>query len=98
MADVSAPPGAANASAKPAEASAAAPVLHMTDLHEMRSINDGLKWLQSEFGISLEDLLPAGTVNAEQVYPYEIERDSDTKRLTSLREVVKTLRDIGDRG
>lgn len=100
VADVSAPPGAGTASANPAEASAeaAAPVLHVTDLHEMRSINDGLKWLQSEFGISLEDLLPAGTVNAEQVYPCEIERDSDTKRLTSLREVVKTLRDIGGRG
>jgi DNA gyrase subunit B len=75
-----------------------APVLHMTDLHEIRSINEGLKGLQSEFHVTLEDLLPAGMVNAEQVYPYEIEHDSDVKRLTSLRQLVPTLRNIGGRG
>jgi DNA gyrase subunit B len=75
-----------------------APVLQVTDLHEMRAINDGLKRLQSEFGVSLADLLTAGMVNAEQVYPYELEHDSDIKRLTSLRELVATLRKIAERG
>jgi DNA gyrase subunit B len=74
------------------------PVLHVTDLHEMRAINDGLKRLQAEFSVTLEDMLPAGTVNAEQVYPYEVGHESDVKRLTSLRQLVKTLRTIGGRG
>jgi len=85
-------PGAAT------DGGAAAPVLHVTDLHEMRAINEGLKYLRAEFQLTLEDLLAAGVVNAEQVYPYEVEHDGDVKRMTSLRRLVQTLRDIGGRG
>ncbi|MFO1091813.1 MAG: DNA gyrase subunit B [Planctomycetaceae bacterium] len=95
VADVAAQPGGPPG-ASPAES--AAPVLHVTDLHEMRSINEGLKRLRAEFDASLEDLLPAGIVNAEQVYPYEIERDGDVKRLTSLRMLVDALRKFAERG
>jgi DNA gyrase subunit B len=87
-------PGAGAVS--PAETSA--PVLHVTDLHEMRGINEGLKRLRGEFQLSLEDLLAAGVENAEQVYPYELEHDANVKRLTSLRQLVQSLRDIGGRG
>jgi len=81
-----------------AAAETAAPILHVTDLHEMRAINEGLKRLRDEFQLSLEDLLTAGVVNAEQVYPYEVAHDGDVKRLTSLRQLVPTLRSIGGRG
>jgi DNA gyrase subunit B len=72
--------------------------LHVTDLHEVRSVNDGLRKLRDGFGLSLGDLLPAGIVNAEQVYPYEIDNESAPRRLTSLRDLVPAIRDIGGRG
>ena len=74
-----------------------APTVQVTDLHETRSINEGLKPLQAEFNLSLEDLLPAGTVNAEQVYPYEIESGHGSRRMTSLRQLGPTLREMAGR-
>jgi DNA gyrase subunit B len=79
------------------ESAASAPTVQVTDLHETRPINEGLKRLKAEFGLSLVDLLPAGTLNAEQIYPYEIENDSAPRRMTSLRQLVPTLRDIAGR-
>ncbi|MCA9077001.1 MAG: DNA gyrase subunit B [Planctomycetaceae bacterium] len=72
--------------------------LQVTDLHEVRSINNVLKTLQADFGLSLNDLIPAPPRNAEAVYPYTIEAEETPKRLTSLRELVPTLRDTGGRG
>lgn len=69
-----------------------------TDLHEVRTINDVLRTLQSDFGLSLNDLLPAPPKNAEAVYPYEIIGHETPRRLQSLRELVPTLRDLGGRG
>lgn len=94
---VRSPQDAGAASASP-PAEVVAPVLQVTDLHEMRAINEGLKRLRAEFAVTLEDLLPAGMVNAEQVYPYEVEREGDVKRLTSLRKLVETLRKFAERG
>jgi DNA gyrase subunit B len=82
----------------PAAPAAAAGALTVTDLYEVRSINDGLVRLQSEFGFSLVDLLPAGVVNAEVVQPFEIQHDGNVRRLQSLRELAPMLRDLGGRG
>ena len=93
------PSGAQPPSTDDGNAETAETLLQVTDLHEMRTINDGLKQLQAEFNLSLEDLLNAGIVNAEQVYPYEVEHGGTVLRLTSLRELVPTLREkIGGRG
>jgi len=81
---------------EPAESTSSA--LQVTDLHEVRSINEGLIELQQEFEITVEDLLPAPIVNAEQVHPYMIENDAGTRRMTNLRELVPTLRELGERG
>jgi DNA gyrase subunit B len=83
---------------EPAAETPAARTLQLTDLHEVRTINDGLRKLQSEFGLTRTDLLVAGIVNAEQVYPYEIENAAGARRLTTIRELVPALRDIGSRG
>jgi DNA gyrase subunit B len=72
--------------------------LQRTDLHEVRAINDGLRRLRAEFGLTLTDLLAAGVVNAEQVYPYEVENEAGPRRLTTVRDLVPALRDIGGRG
>ncbi len=83
--------------AVPEAARPGAMTLQVTDLHEVRSVNDGLRKLRDEFNLSLTDLLPAGIVNAEQVYPYEIDNESAPRRLTSLRDLVPAIRDIGGR-
>ncbi|MEZ6144478.1 MAG: DNA gyrase subunit B [Planctomycetaceae bacterium] len=72
--------------------------LQVTDLHEVRTINTVLKTLKTDFGLSLNDLIPAPPRNAEAVYPYTIESEESPKRLTSLRELVPTLREMGSRG
>lgn len=70
----------------------------LVDLHEVRTINEVLRQLQAEFGFSLNDLLPAPPVNAEAVFPYEIDGHDTPRKLQSLRELVPTLRDLGARG
>ena len=80
------------------ETEAPTAALQITDLHEVRAINAGLRELRQRFDLSLEDLLPAAIVNAEQVYPYRVENEAGERRLVSLRELVPTLRDIGSRG
>jgi DNA gyrase subunit B len=81
-----------------APAEAATRALQLTDLHEVRAINDGLRRLRAEFSLTLTDLLTAGIVNAEQIYPYEIENEAGPRRLTTVRDLVPVLRDIGGRG
>lgn len=70
----------------------------VTDLHEVRSINPALKQLREEYGIDLIDLLPAGIRNAEQIYPFSIERGDNRLRLKSLRELTVKVRDLGGKG
>ena len=41
---------------------------------------------------------PAGVQNAEQVYPFHIQRDDQAVPLTSLREVLPELRRLGEKG
>ncbi len=72
--------------------------LQVTDLHEVRTINTVLETLRSDLNLSLNDLIPAPPRNAEAVYPYTIEAEETPKRLTSLRDLVPTLRDMGSRG
>jgi DNA gyrase subunit B len=74
-----------------------ATTITVTDLHEVRTINDTLKRMQ-EFGLSLNDLLPPPPRNAEVVYPYEIMGADSPRRLQSMRELVAKLREIGDKG
>jgi DNA gyrase subunit B len=69
-----------------------------TDLHEIRTINDILRSLQTDFGLTVNDLLAAPPKNAEAVFPYEIAGHESPRKLQSLRELVPTLRDLGGRG
>lgn len=85
--------GEAAAAAAAAEANA----ISVTDLHEMRTINDGIKRLQAEFGLSLNDLLPAAPINGEPVYPYDIEQEGTPRRLISLRHLITLLRDMSSK-
>jgi len=83
----------------PAAAAANVPsnAISVTDLHEMRTINDGIKRLQAELGLSLNDLLPAAPINGEPVYPYDIEQEGTPRRLISLRHLIALLRDMSSK-
>jgi DNA gyrase subunit B len=70
----------------------------VTDLHEVRAINDIIGKLKAEFDFSLLDLLPPPMVNAEAVFPYELRADNGERRLQTIRGVIPTLRDLGSRG
>ena len=71
--------------------------LQVVDLHEIRTINAVLRELKG-FGITLQDLFPPGAKDGETVYPFKIEQDDHTVRLTSLRELLPQLRELGEKG
>jgi len=72
-------------------------MLQVIDLHEVRSINETFTELKS-YGFSLKDFVPAEIVNAEQVYPFAIQNEDSENKLTCLRELLPTLRSMGEKG
>ena len=76
---------------------AADAVLKVVDLHEVRAINKGLVALK-EFGITLNDLIPAETWNGEPFEPFVIHRDDGDVPLACLRDLVPALRKLGEKG
>jgi DNA gyrase subunit B len=71
--------------------------LQVVDLHEVRVINRVLTALRPH-GITLTDFIPAGHKNGEPVYPHRINKDDSKLHLSSLRELLPQLREIGKRG
>ncbi len=66
-------------------------------MHEVKTLNEQLGTLK-DFGFVYKDFVRAGMRNAEQVYPFSIERDDQTVPLTSLRDVLPELRKLGEKG
>lgn len=88
------------AGAKPdaaANSAALENAVHVTDLHEVRSINEILRELKG-YGIGLKDLYPPGARDGETVYPFRIEQDEHSVRLMSLRDLLIKLRELGEKG
>ncbi|HEX6986061.1 MAG TPA: DNA gyrase subunit B, partial [Planctomycetaceae bacterium] len=79
------------------EDSAATGALQVTDLHEVRTINDVLDKLRRDYGVTVHDLIPAGNRNGEPYFPFVIRGDDETP-LSSLRELVPTLWRLGEKG
>lgn len=73
------------------------PSCQLVDLHEIKTLNENFARLK-DYGIFLADFVPAGVQNAEQVYPFRIERDDQNVKLTSLRELLPELRKLGEKG
>jgi DNA gyrase subunit B len=71
--------------------------LQVVDLHEVRVINRVLVTLKP-YGITLKDFIPAGHRNGEPVFPQRIHKDDATLPLSSLRDLLPKLREIGERG
>ncbi len=71
---------------------------HISELHEVRSINKVVASLRSEFQLDLVDLTVPPNVNAEPVFPYLLRTENGEKKLQTIREIVPALRDLGGRG
>ncbi|MBI5756893.1 MAG: DNA gyrase subunit B [Planctomycetales bacterium] len=80
-----------------AAAKSAESTIQVVDLHEVRSINHTLELLKG-FGITLRDLIPAGTKDGAAVYPFRIKNEDGEVPLASLRELLPGLRKLGEKG
>jgi DNA gyrase subunit B len=72
-------------------------LLQIIDLHEVRTINHTLTTLKG-YGITLKDFLPAGTQNGEPILPFTLINEDDETPLPSLRELMRAIRNLGQRG
>lgn len=71
--------------------------LQVIDLHEVRSINAALQTLKG-YGVTLNDFLPAGNQNGEPFYPFTLINEKDELALSSLRDLMRSIRHLGERG
>ena len=71
--------------------------LQVTDLHEIRTINEVLRELR-DYGVTLKDLIPAPNRNGEPYYPFEVLNEDGSAKLSSLRDFAPQLRKMGERG
>ncbi len=69
--------------------------LYMIDLHEVRKINEMLRQLK-DYGIEVNDLAPAGLRGGESFYPFVIRTEKKEVPLGSLRDLLQTLRKVGE--
>lgn len=69
----------------------------LVDLHEIKTLNDVFAQLK-DYGFFVADFTPAGVRNAEPVFPFVIERDDDSVKLVSLRDLLAELRRLGEKG
>ena len=80
------------------ETEAGAAAIRVTELHEVRTLNKWLARLRDEFGLRADVLLPAEVTGDEPPPRFVLHRDGDTHPLLDLRELVPTIRRLGERG
>lgn len=90
-------PTSEHAPATPGTTSPREEVLQISDLHEIRTINNALTELRG-YGIRVPDLYPPGAKDGETFYPFKILQDDHVVKMTCLRELLPQLRDLGERG
>jgi DNA gyrase subunit B len=71
--------------------------LHITELHEVRTINAGLAALKSEFGFTLDMLIPQERTGTEDPR-YVLRRGEVEIRLEDIRSLVAAVREMGQKG
>ena len=72
------------------------PLAHLTELHEVRTINSGLKELQA-LGFSIDDLIPAERTGATTPR-FELVREENRRPLEDLRGLLPEVRAAGEKG
>ena len=93
------PPAPESPDAGPADGddADAVPAFTVTDLHEVRAINETLDELKG-LGVAPADLVAVGLRNGEVVRPFGVRHKSGEDGLESLRELLPKLRELGERG
>ncbi len=80
------------------EAEVATPKARVVELHEVRTLNKWLARLFEEFGLKAEVLLPIEVVGDDPPPRFVLHREDDTHPLLDLRELVPTVRRLGEKG
>jgi DNA gyrase subunit B len=70
----------------------------ITELHEVRTLNKWLARLRDEFGWRAEVLLPIEVTGDDPPPRFVLRRDGDEHPLLDLRELVATVRRLGEKG
>jgi DNA gyrase subunit B len=70
----------------------------VTELHEVRTLNKWLGSLRDEFGLRAEVLTPLEVTGDEPPPRFVLDRDGDEHPLLDLRELVGTVRRLGEKG
>ena len=77
--------------------SASAPTAHLAEVHEVRTINSGLKDI-STIGFSIDDLIPADRTGSTTAR-FELVRGEDIRRpMEDLRMLLPEVRSAGEKG
>ncbi len=71
--------------------------LHMTELHEVRTINAGLADLKRNFGFEIDILIPQERTGSDEAR-YVLRRGDHETGLQDLRTLVGAVRDLGQKG
>jgi DNA gyrase subunit B len=72
------------------------PSYHVVELYEVRTINAGLKELQT-FGFSIADIIPKERTGSTEAR-FRVTRDETEIGISDLRELLPTIRQAGERG
>ena len=88
------PAGAADAEPSSPESLA----FRVAELSEVRTLNKWLARLRGDFGLGADVLLPVEVTGDEPPPKFVLDRDGDEHPLLDLRELVPTVRKLGERG
>ncbi len=80
------------------EQAPAADAPRVTELHEIRSLNKWLARLRDEYGLRAGVLLPIEVTGDEPPPRFQFHRDDDAHPLFDLRELLSTVRRLGEKG
>ena len=83
------------AAGAPTNGSPEAPHVHVTELHEVRTINTGLKQLEA-FGFGVDSLLPQDRTGREDSR-YTLQQGDNEKGIEELRTLIAAVLDAGKR-
>jgi DNA gyrase subunit B len=97
MADETVPDSSENDEELNGDETEAASTVQVVDLHEVRSINRVMQQLTG-FGIKLEDFVPSEIKDGVNVYPFTIVNEDKEVPIASLRDLLTTLREVGEKG
>ena len=71
--------------------------LHLTELHEVRTINSGLASLKSEFAFDIDMLIPQERTGTEEPR-YVLKKGEHEVPLEDLRSLAHAIRELGQKG